>query len=593
MYFLASIPRSGSTLLASLLGQREDTYVSPTSNLGDTLGAVTESFKENPATKASGQTHQDLYATLRSISEFKYSDRSEPIIFDKGRMWADPKVINTMEKSIGEIKIVATVRPMAECVASFYLIDKSKLSINEWVRTSRLMAPLMAAYQALKEGYEKYPEKFCLIEYANLCGDTQNELNRISDFIGVDRQTFQPDIKQVDEKDNAWGIENLHTLAETIKETVQDTKGILGPELYEFYQGGEFWNDDPEPISKNHPLNLALEAGLRGNFEKGYKILNEIERINPNNRAKFNLGWYELMRGNLQRGHGLLDYGRVEGVFGNNHIGTNKPIWSGQRGVNILMEMEGGFGDQFACIRFSKNFAELGNKVIIGGGLPLAPIMRDVEGVSIIVDHKASALTDHDFWVPSMSAIVALGMEYSDMSGKPYISRDGESEGKVGVKWSGNPKFEHEQHRLFPKEKMWDAVKELDCISLQRGDKDEPDNTPEWMEKVCLETWSDTRKQISRCDLIITSCTGVAHLAGAMGIDTWIVVPVLSYYMWALPGDKTPYYDSVTLFRQEKYGCWQAPFKKIKQALIHRRTKSWSKPNYDDYRDTTRQFIEA
>ena len=54
---------------------------------------------------------------------------------------------------------------------------------------------------------------------------------------------------------------------------------------------------------------------------------------------------------------------------------------------------------------------------------------------------------------------------------------------------------------------------------------------------------------------------------GAMGIETWIVVPILPYYLWALPGDKTPHYDSVTLYRQEKYGCWEAPFKKIKQDL--------------------------
>jgi hypothetical protein len=296
---------------------------------------------------------------------------------------------------------------------------------------------------------------------------------------------------------------------------------------------------------------------------------------------------------NLQKGHKYLDRGRFESVFGTPDIHFNKPLWNGERGVTVLMEMEGGFGDQFHCLRYAKLIAEYGNKVIIGGLMHLAPIMQQIEGCDVIVAHEGSKYMDFDYWVPSMSAIVALGMEYSDMSGKPYIPRDGESEGKVGVKWSGNPKFEHEQHRLFPKEKMWDAVKELDCISLQRGDKDEPDNTPEWMEKVCLETWSDTKKQISRCDLIITSCTGVAHLSAAMGIETWVVVPILPYYLWALPGEKTPYYDSVKLFRQEKYGCWKAPFKKIKQALIHRRAKSWSKPNYDDYRDTTRQFIEA
>jgi hypothetical protein len=52
-----------------------------------------------------------------------------------------------------------------------------------------------------------------------------------------------------------------------------------------------------------------------------------------------------------------------------------------------------------------------------------------------------------------------------------------------------------------------------------------------------------------------------------MGIETWIVVPILSYYLWALPGNQTPFYNSVTLFRQKKYGDWSAPFDEIKTNL--------------------------
>jgi len=69
--------------------------------------------------------------------------------------------------------------------------------------------------------------------------------------------------------------------------------------------------------------------------------------------------------------------------------------------------------------------------------------------------------------------------------------------------------------------------------------------------------------------LVITSCTSIAHLAGAMGVETWVIVPILPYYLWALPTNTTPHYDSVTLFRQEKYGCWEAPFMKIKSELNH------------------------
>jgi hypothetical protein len=52
-----------------------------------------------------------------------------------------------------------------------------------------------------------------------------------------------------------------------------------------------------------------------------------------------------------------------------------------------------------------------------------------------------------------------------------------------------------------------------------------------------------------------------------MGIDTWVVTPIMPYFMYALPGEKTPYYDSFTLLRQESFGDWTTPFVKMKERL--------------------------
>jgi hypothetical protein len=147
---------------------------------------------------------------------------------------------------------------------------------------------------------------------------------------------------------------------------------------------------------------------------------------------------------------------------------------------------------------------------------------------------------------------------------------------------------------VFDTELMFDLVKDSDCISLQKDHDDNADGlvvAPDWMEKPTLETWQDTQRAISRCDLVITSCTGVAHLAGAMGIKTWIVVPILPYYLWSLPGNKTPHYDSVTLFRQEAYGCWKAPFKKLKKQL-QLRASNINASLYNDISADNQQFIE-
>jgi len=580
IYFLASMPRSGSTLLASLLGQRKDTYVSPTSNLGEMMGGVVQSWEQNPATKAGECSKDELYRTLNGLMIAKYADRDEPIIFDKGRGWPEPTIMTTMEKVTGgPIKIIATVRPIAECIASFYEIDKSKLAVKQWIKTSELFTHLMMSYYFLNDGYEKYPDQFCLVDYDDLVNHTQRELDRVCDFVGIDRFIYSNSIEQVEENDNAWNIKDLHKLESKIEPNKNNAREILGDTVFEYYQGGEFWNDKPDPVKGNKPLDLSLEAGLLGKFDKAYDILKREEQINPeDNRVGFNLGWYEMRRGNYHKGHKLLVRGREEEVFGNKHIGTKQPCWDGQRGVNVLIEMEGGFGDQIHAIRYAKKVRDYGNNVVISGCMPLAPIFRQIEGVTAIVQHEAALGVYHDYWLPAMSASVPFEEEYSDLDGSAYIPRLCKSERKVGVKWAGNPEFEHEQHRFFPSELMFDAVNDEDCISLQyvpiqTCERGHGDPAPEWMEKPSLETWLDTQMAISRCDLVITSCTGVAHLAGAMGIETWILVPILPYYLWALPGNKTPHYDSVTLYRQVKARNWDAPFKQIKKDLIQRRAK--------------------
>ncbi len=316
-----------------------------------------------------------------------------------------------------------------------------------------------------------------------------------------------------------------------------------------------------------HLLDQQLAAGIRGDFKKGWEIAQLLPDDDP--RANFNRGWYLLQQGDLQEGHRLLDQGRFLNVFGNRHIGTDKPIWDGQAQGTILLNLEGGLGDQVHGVRWAKDIEALGNnKVVVSCSFELAPLFVDVEGVSAVVSHEAALGVYHDFWLPSMSAVVALGYEYEDLGGEAYISKPwpmAEGAGKIGLRWSGNPQFEHEQHRKFPTELLFGAVEGQDCISLQRDDG--ADLKPDWVEDVPLDNWMDTARAISSCDLVISSCTSVAHLSAAMGVPTWIMIPILPYYLWAMPGEKSAYYDGVTLFRQEKFQDWAAPFQKIRTRL--------------------------
>lgn len=558
MILLSSLPRSGSTLLTSLLNQRPDVYASPTSNLCETMGAAVRAWEQNPTTQASGGTTKDLIRILKGISKSRYSTKQ--MVFDKGRGWAAPQIIKTMTKVLDDVKIVATVRPIADCLASFVKIAKPE-DIRDFCRDSSLAQHLFSSYHTLKAGYKEYPDNFLLVAYDDLVKDPQVQLDRVAGFVGLDHFKHDPvNVEDSKEEDEIWGIKNLHKVRKKVSKRRYSVRKILGNELYSYYQGGEFWNNKPEPVYDIDLLDLQLEASLRGEFEKSRQISEKLLIERPHcNRVKFNAGYYSLRDGDLQKGHKYLDCGRKENVFGNK-CASSQPRWNGEKGT-VLLNAEGGLGDQIHSYRFATDIQDRGNKVVVACSAELAPIFAEK---FITVQHEAIGGVYHDYWMPSMSSVIPLEHTFETLKGTPYIARTAETiSGRIGVKWSGNPRFEHEQHRKFPIELMFDAVRRLNVVSLQR----DTDDKPKWMETVDLSDWQATRKEISKCEFVISSCTSVSHLAAAMGVKTWIVVPILSYYLWDFPGDKSPYYDSVTLFRQEKYGDWSLPFERIKERL--------------------------
>lgn len=325
-------------------------------------------------------------------------------------------------------------------------------------------------------------------------------------------------------------------------------------------------------MKESHPLDMALACSINGQPDTAETILRSLDQNDL--RVKFNLGWYDMRNGKLKKGFEGMNAGRYLEVFGSKPIGG--PIWRDEPldGKTLLLRSEGGLGDEIINFRFAQEFKEKGANVVVSAHPSLCPIFAR-HGFTCVTNETATKQgVYYDYWVPAMSAAYVLGHEFNTLSGKPYLKatpKEVEKKPgtiKVGLRWSGNPKFEHEQHRRFDPKPLIDLHKlhGVTCYSFQRdGDliKDLPfeDLEPN------LKTWEDTASYMSSMDLIITSCTSTAHMAAALGIETWVIVPVLPYYIWAVPGNKSAWYDNVTLFRQEVYGNWDAPLNAIKEAL--------------------------
>lgn len=321
-----------------------------------------------------------------------------------------------------------------------------------------------------------------------------------------------------------------------------------------------------------HPLDVALEYAINGNPGESENIL----RKQPQNdyRVLFNLGWHEMRHGNMMKAFEYFNYGRYINVFGLPPIPGK--IWKDEplKNKTLLFRCEGGYGDQILNFRFAKKFEEMGARVLVSCDKELKEIFS--RHGFICINTEAIPHTHYDYWVPAMSAAYVLGMEYNDLDGKPFMfpkekrnlfSKKGTL--KVGIRWSGSKEFEHQQHRIFPSELMIGLhdVPNTTFYSLQRDD-DCVDGLPFSDMREQMKTWDDTASIIAGCDVIITSCTSIAHLSAAMGVPTWIVTPIMPYYTWVVPGDTSRWYNSARLFRQEKYGNWDKPFENIRKELI-------------------------
>lgn len=348
-----------------------------------------------------------------------------------------------------------------------------------------------------------------------------------------------------------------------------------------------------------HPIDQQLDHMLRGEFEKGWQISEHLERNGPDNipvvpgkdkeemwlRHNFNRGWFLLNQGKFQEGMQLLDSGRFLNVYGGPPLATSKPIWDGSdpSGKTIIISLEGGYGDEIIHARFAKTLADKGANVILAADPQLHSLFYRIPGVSKCITRIDAKNTPHDYWIPGFSVAWVAGITFETLPNDPYIFPNPTSvemwkniisseKIKIGIRWSGNPKFEHQQFRKFPPELLIDLANrdEFQIYSLQRDNDIQklPENIIDLQH--LLISWEDTAAAISNLDLVITSCTSIAHISAAMGKETWVIVPILPYHTWTLDAPhstSSPWYKSALLFRQEEYQDWTKCFNKLYKKL--------------------------
>jgi len=351
-----------------------------------------------------------------------------------------------------------------------------------------------------------------------------------------------------------------------------------------------------------HEIDEMLKLQLEGRHEEARVLSDKLEAIGPEKildpngkntqdiwmRHCFNRGWFLIQDGDYQQGCQYLENGRFLSVYGSPPLRTDAPIFNPEQhtivGKNIIISLEGGYGDEIIHSRFATSFKNAGaNKVYLAAAPELVSVFERIEGVDGVILRNAVHTVQHDYWVPGFSAGWVAGHTFENFPSKPYLTARADSvevwksminsdKVKVGIRWAGNPKFEHQQFRRFPENFIPNLAKypELQLYSLQKDH-----NLVQLPEGVTdlqhfLISWEDTMAAIANLDIIITSCTSIAHIAAGMGKETWVLVPVLPYHTWTYGSPEnrgSPYYDNVRLFRQTTKSKWNDTFQSLYKEL--------------------------
>jgi len=321
-----------------------------------------------------------------------------------------------------------------------------------------------------------------------------------------------------------------------------------------------------------------------GRFDEAMASFDEALALRPDYaEPALNKAFVNLLTGQFARG--WRDYEarkRRKDPTGTRNFA--KPMWLGETsiaGKTILIHWEQGFGDVIQFSRYVKLLETAGARVLFAPQRELKALMRGLDANARIVDVDSDTLL-FDCHCPLMSLPLALKTDIGTIPNASYISADAEkvaiwkhrlgnkTKPRVGIVWTGNVRLDkgrsialEQFRRLFSPRFEFISLQikmtDMECAELDRAGVLHPGDA--------FVDFSDTAAVCVLMDLVVSIDTGVAHLAGALGLPVWVLLPWLPDWRWMLGRDDSPWYPSMRLFRQEARGDWDGVLQRVEQEL--------------------------
>ncbi|MDC0954183.1 tetratricopeptide repeat protein [Pelagibacteraceae bacterium] len=328
-----------------------------------------------------------------------------------------------------------------------------------------------------------------------------------------------------------------------------------------------------------------------GEFEEAKKIYQKTIALDPSfNRAHSNLGSLDLLNQNFQEGFSEYRLRIFNDPLLKKIISKKKTIWRGEpiNGKRILVCAETGYGNNIQFARYIPILKQLNCEIIFSCPSEIQHLFENVSEIDEIIS------SDQDYenffcWVPLMDLPGILTPEFLQGCPVPVNIKINDSKleewevllgidskVKIGLCWQGSTSNPRDHLNSIDLSLFKDiiSIPKTSFISLQKGLARKQIESCGFSSHVVdydplMDQGSykflDTVSIIKYLDLVITTDTAIAHLAGSLGVQTWVLLPKVPDWRWFLDTEESIWYENMRLFRQDSKGEWDGVIKKIKQ----------------------------
>ena len=316
--------------------------------------------------------------------------------------------------------------------------------------------------------------------------------------------------------------------------------------------------------------------------------------------ARFNRAQVRLLTGDFTRGWADYDARFEKPVWRRLYPGLDPDQrWQGEQvqGSRLFVLDEQGLGDTLQFVRYLPEVKQRCEQVVLCTARPLIPIFETFSGLhAVVAKGEGGAVPgDGDRFVHLLSLPGIFQTTTETIPAPvPYLFADPDlaarwkgrmpGEGlRVGLVWAGNPGHANDGNRSVPFQTLCPllSLSGIRYFGLQKGEGEDRVSTisgnlqfANLGKDFC--DFSDTAAALANLDLVITVDTAVAHLAGAMGIPVWVMLPYVPDWRWMLERSDSPWYPTMRLFRQPAPGDWDSVVRGMTLAL-GRQVQAWGK----------------